>query len=330
MEGIFKNLLLLALPASGKSEIRKYLTSLDQETRKRDLHMGDQVQLDDFPYVHLMRCIDQELSAQGQPNLFFHAPDKPFLEGLTWGVLIHLLNEDYEDLLERRAIPLEGAAERMLKRIDSARGKVGAPPLFYAEGRPLLSAEIHQKLVKAIEAESAKIIADRQKEYPDTLEGKTVVIEFARGGPDGSSMPIPFGYEYSLALLSPKILQDAGLLYVWVTPEESRRKNFEREDPNDPGSILAHGVPLEVMLKDYGCDDLDYLLGISGRPGFIAVKGTQGTFHLPTAKFDNRVDKTSFIRGKNWKEEDLKGLHLGLSQAAQALFSSYSSKVSTH
>lgn len=323
MEGTFKNLLLLALPASGKSEVRKFLTSLDQETRQRDLHMGSQVQLDDFPYVHLMRCIDDELARQGRPNLFFQAPDKPFLEGLTWGVLIHLLNEDFDDLAARRPVPLEDAAQRMLRRIDAARAKVDAPPLFYQGGSPLLPAEAQAALLKAIEAESRKIISDRLAEYPDTLEGKTVVIEFARGGADTATPPLPFGYEYSLKQLSPAILKDAALFYVWVTPEESRRKNFERADPNDPGSILAHGVPIEVMLKDYGCDDLEYLLETSERPGYITVKHPQGTFHLPTAKFDNRVDKTSFIRGANWDPEHLKALHQGMAGTAQALYKKY-------
>ena len=32
---------------------------------------------------------------------------------------------------------------------------------------------------------------DKNAGIPDTLDGKTVVIEFARGGPDGTNPPLP-------------------------------------------------------------------------------------------------------------------------------------------
>ena len=55
MAEILDVLLLLALPASGKSEVRRYLASLTPEQCRRDFHMGPTVQLDDYPYVHMMR-----------------------------------------------------------------------------------------------------------------------------------------------------------------------------------------------------------------------------------------------------------------------------------
>jgi len=39
--------LLLALPASGKSEIRRYLGSLTPEQCRNDMHLGQTVDLDD-------------------------------------------------------------------------------------------------------------------------------------------------------------------------------------------------------------------------------------------------------------------------------------------
>ena len=120
------------------------------------------------------------------------------------------------------------------------------------------------------------------------------MIEFARGGRHDAGLPLPapFGYRYSLACLSPEILRRSVVLYVWVTPEESRRKNRSRADPDDPGSILHHGVPEEVMLNEYGCDDMDWLEQNGPQPGTIAVEAHGQTFALPVGRFDNREDKT--------------------------------------
>ena len=63
MSETLETVLLLALPASGKSEVRRYLNHLTPEQRSGDFHLGPTVQLDDFPYVHMMRRIDDELLA---------------------------------------------------------------------------------------------------------------------------------------------------------------------------------------------------------------------------------------------------------------------------
>ena len=84
------------------------------------------------------------------------------------------------------------------------------------------------------------MLKEKQDAYPDSFDGKTIIIECARGGPDGASMPLTGsdGYQYSLPMFCPEILENAAILYIWVTPEESRRKNADRADPNDPGSNL--------------------------------------------------------------------------------------------
>jgi len=318
MAKILDSILLLALPASGKSEVRRYLARLSPEASRDDFHMGPTVQLDDFPYVHMMRRIDDELAALGKPRLFFHAPDRPFQDTRDWGTLIHLLNEDYDDLLACRVSKPASAARLLLERIEQAWRKTGAPPRLAA-----LDDATRSALAEKLEAEAGKMLEEKHRGYPESLEGKTLVFEFARGGPQGSTMPLPapLGYRYSLALLDPRILEKSTILYVWVTPEESRRKNEARTDPNDPGSILHHGVPIEVMLNDYGCDDMDWLEKTSSKPGTVAVEARGKTWHLPVARFDNRVDKTTFIRSdpKTWKKEQIDAVHAGLKGALDRL-----------
>lgn len=314
MTDVLKTVLLLALPASGKSEVRRYLKSLSAEEATRDFHMGDSVQLDDYPYVHLMRRVDDELVNLGKDRVFFLAPDRSFGDGRDWGTLIELLNEDYEDLVSKKQYAPSSASALLFERLDRASEKVGIGPRL---GK--LDDQTRAALGDALEPEAKAQLEEKVAGYPDTLEGKTLVVEFARGGKQGSEMPLPepFGYRYSVGRLSDAILGDASILYIWVTPEESRRKNEARADPNDPGSILHHGVPHEVMINEYGCDDMDWLEANARKPNTIPIRH----FDVPFARFDNRVDKTSFIRDDpgSWKAEDVKAVHEGLKGALDKL-----------
>lgn len=318
MAKILQTVLLLALPASGKSEVRRYLANLSPEQSRDDFHMGPTVQLDDFPYVHLMRRIDDELAAMGHGRVYFHSPDRPFQDPRDWGTLIHLVNEDYADLVAKKIDRPDAAAELLFKRLDAASKLAGAPARLGA-----LDASTRTALAAKLDSEAKSALADKQAAYPDTLEGKTLVVEFARGGPDGSDMPLaaPFGYAHSIAQLAKPLLESAHILYVWVTPEESRRKNQARTDPNDPGSILNHGVPLEVMMNDYGCDDMGWLAEHSSVPGTVTIQARGRTFHIPIARFDNRVDKTSFLRAAkaDWRKADVDAVHSGLKGALDKL-----------
>jgi hypothetical protein len=314
MSSVLDVVLLLALPASGKSEVRRYLASLTPKQCEDEMHLGPTVQLDDYPYVHMMRRVSQELRKRGHDGVFFDSDEQPMKQPLDWGTLIELLNEDFDDLVKRHRPAPASAATWLLDRFDAARSKVGAEPALGA-----LPVTMRAELVAALEKESADLLRDKNAGIPDSLEGRTIVIEAARGGPDGAKPPLPspLGYQYSIARFSDAILSRASILYVWVTPEESRRKNYERTDPNDPGSILHHGVPIAVMLGDYGCDDMEWLIANSGRPDTVKIETRGKAFHLPVARFDNRVDKTSFVRADRaqWKPQDVAALHGGLSEA---------------
>ncbi len=318
---VFKIVLLLALPASGKSEVRHLLAEMDPQVLKEQFHIGPTLQLDDFPYVHFMRCVDSALEKRGQPRLFYKADDGRFINDYDWGTLVQLLNQDYHDLLGRKFVATDDAAQYLFDRLDSAGAKCGIKPRL-----ALLADSIAAAIKTDLQAEADKIIDEKQSSYPDSFDGKTIIIEAARGGSQGSLMPLSgaYGYQYSLAQFDPQILQQASILYIWVSPEESRRKNADRANPDDPGSNLFHGVPMAVMLGDYGCDDMMYLCQASERPDTITVPADGVKYYLPIGIFDNRVDKTSFLRAdsQNWDKERVAQVTAGIRQATDTMFAS--------
>ncbi len=320
MEKTFDIVLLLALPASGKSEVRRFLANVEPERLRKEFHIGANLQLDDFPYVHMMRRADDELAKLGKNRVFFKSGDRPFQDTRDWGTLIHLLNEDYHDLMGKNTVNTDSAAGLLMRRIDKSGEKAGIAPRLAK-----LDKASWTTVAAALEKEARAMLDEKHAAYPASFEGKTIVIEAARGGPDKSAFPLPapLGYQYSLGELDPEILKRAVILYVWVTPEESRRKNTARTNPDDPGSILHHGVPMEVMLNDYGCDDMDYLEKNSEVPGTITVTSRGQKFHLPIGRFDNRVDKTSFLRveKKDWDARMVADVTNGIKGATDKLLS---------
>lgn len=311
-------LLLLALPASGKSELRRYLESMDPEVASRDFGLGPTVQLDDYPYVHLMRRISEEALRLGAPPVFFASNDQPFLDGRDWGTLTALINEDHAALGTDPAVPRQPTIW-MLERLTRARRSAGPPGVLDelpSNALRALESRLDQEVAELAEARSATLRAHE----PGV---STVLIEFARGGPEGDVAPLrePDGYAYSLSRLSPSILRRSRILYVWVTPEDSRRRNEERAHPGPAGdaSILHHGVPDDVMRRNYGSDDFLWLLD---RAGGDAVEISAGghTYRLPAAVFDNRADHTSFLRTApgSWDPGRVAALHVALAEAFEA------------
>lgn len=330
MTRLLDTVLLLALPASGKSEVRHYLASLSPEQCREDFGMGPTLQLDDYPYVHFMHRIDDELERHGLPYVFYKGPNRPFQDDFEWGTLCHLLNEDYDNLLARRTIEVPSAAQYLFDRIDRARAIVGLPQKLGE-----LPYRIRQRIAETMEAEVAEHLAELNQLWSTNREGHTVVVELARGGPNGAAFPLtpPHGYEYSLSCFSTAMLERASVLYVWVEPAESRRKNIERGKPDAQGSILHHSVPMEVMLGQYGCDDMAHLIERSGGEDTIAIdrlevvgEGADAsyqlrTFKLPVGRFDNRADLTTFVRKpkSEWESEEVAAIHGALGDAFSKL-----------
>ena len=317
---VFKVVLLQALPASGKSEVRNFMAHVEPERLRDEFHIGENLQLDDFPYVHMMRRIDNELEAMGEARVFYPG-EAPFIDGRDWGTLCALLNEDYHDLMNRVKVCPDSAAQYLFDRIDRAAQTAGIAPRL-----GLLREDVRAGVAEKLEAEARAMLDEKQAAYPESFEDKTVIIECARGGPDGASMPLTdtFGYQYSLPFFSPEILENAAILYIWVTPEESRRKNNDRADPNDPGSNLHHGVPMAVMLGDYGCDDMEYLRANS-KADCVSFDAHDRHWDVPIGVFDNRVDKTSFLRAEPeaWDKDKVADVTAGIRAATDAMFENY-------
>jgi hypothetical protein len=192
-----------------------------------------------------------------------------------------------------------------------------------------MSADVRGQVAKAIEAEATKMFTEKADQCPPSLDGKTVVIEFARGGPPGDAMPMPEGYGYrgSLPHLSEDILSRAAILYIWVDPEESRRKNRARARPDGQGSILFHGTPESVMRAEYSRCDMHWLRDNAKVPSTVHVEArTGGAFDVPTAIFDNRVDLTTFLREppSEWKQEDMDAIEAKLVDPCRELWQAYS------
>jgi len=318
MGDVFDAILLLALPASGKSEVRRYLEALSDEERRDLFHMGPLVQLDDFPYVHIMRRIDEISSGAGLGRVFFEAADGSFADPIEWGALTALLDEDCDDLEGLRRRAPQDPIRWLLDRFDRARRAVGGAPVGESIG-----ASLADLLSEGLEGEVRGLIDGWNRALPDSLDGRTAVIELARGGPEGSRGPLeaPMGYGYSLSVFSDAVLERAAVLYIWVTPEISRRKNRERADPDDPGSILHHGVPERVMRRDYGRDDMDHLLEASGEPDAIRIRGRL----VPAVRLDNREDMTTLLRAprEEWGLGDERRLRKAVRGATDRLWKSH-------
>jgi len=312
-------LLLLALPASGKSEVRKYLGTFRAETLRTEFNLHDPVQLDDYPYVEFMRAVDEV--ADGLLHygcVFFEAHDRPFLDPYEWLALVELLNQDFlarggEEWSEPRS-----AAMAMFQRIDEAER--------CAQARRKLSRlprDVLETMAAHLEDRARKMFAVRRQTLQSWHDGQTLIIEFSRGFGLGMPDDPPRGYEAALRQLHPSILAEASILYVSVDPAESRRKNAERAVP-PPGCTdtgIYHGVPTSVMLGEYARDDMSRLIEEGGHGDLIVIPAHGMHHHLPVAVLDNRRDLTTFVRGdpKDWPADKALVLHTALREALRPL-----------
>lgn len=115
---IFDNLLLLARPAAGKSEIIHYLEQLAPEIRRGKFHLGILDEIDDFPMLWTWFEEDALLEKMGKPRLHTDR-DGYFLENYLWDLLIERIGLEYQKLLRDRP---SGSLEHSVL-IEFSRGK---------------------------------------------------------------------------------------------------------------------------------------------------------------------------------------------------------------
>jgi len=108
----------------------------------------------------------------------------------------------------------------------------------------------------------------------------TKVIEFSRGKEHG-------GYRSAFQLIYKEILQNAAILYVNVSWEESLRKNRKRFNSNKPDSILEHSLPDEKLKKLYYECEFQELA--AGESGILEIQGID----VPYVVFENEDDVTT-------------------------------------
>ena len=257
-----------------------------------------------------MRLVAREVAAAGGPPIFFESPNGLLSDPRDWGMLAGLLAEDYDALGAAAGVNHDPTAH-ILDRFNRARADVGAGPVTNE-----IPASLLPRLARALDDEIASFLRSLAAELNRYDDSSSVVVELARGGPEGAVFPLPepYGYQYTLPRLGAAMLRRASVLYVWVTPEESRRRNRERARPGreEEASALHHRVPDVVMRNNYGTDDLPWL--IERGNGFISVP-TDGESHRVAAiVFDNRSDFTSFLRADppEWPDEYVASIHSSL------------------
>ncbi|MBS1552864.1 MAG: hypothetical protein JST15_12435 [Bacteroidetes bacterium] len=99
MPEIFKKIILLGRPASGKSEVIAYLKNTSDEERLKRFHLGKIKEIDDFPMLWTWFEEDAILSKKfGKPRIHTDE-DGYFIEQYLWNLLIERISLDYTKLI---------------------------------------------------------------------------------------------------------------------------------------------------------------------------------------------------------------------------------------
>ena len=167
---------------------------------------------------------------------------------------------------------------------DDLWEKAGHPRLYskqYMQGNPGLAPEGKRLLefcMEKINDEIAKNYLSRPAFYND----HTLFIEFARGN--------HHTFKDALHALKPELLKRAAILFIYVTKEESWRRNVARYQEKLKHSILAHMVPKETF--DYFYSDHNWLDLTHDEPfGNLNLNGLK----VPFVTMNNEPESTDSV-----------------------------------
>ncbi len=115
---------------------------------------------------------------------------------------------------------------------------------------------------------------------PDYHQTHTTIIEFSRGSEHG-------GYHDAYQHLSKEVVERMAILYLEVSYSESLRKNRARFNPDEPDSILEHGLPDKKLERLY--KEVDWHELTKADPAYLNIQGVR----VPYVVFDNEDDVTT-------------------------------------
>ncbi len=102
MSECFRSIILIGRPAAGKSEIIDFLKQTPLPERQRRFHIGELVEIDDFPFLWEKFEEDDILESQGRERLWT-TPDYYFKDEWFWNFMILKINNAYERFAAARS-----------------------------------------------------------------------------------------------------------------------------------------------------------------------------------------------------------------------------------
>ncbi len=118
MQNIFKKLILLGRPASGKSEVINFLKNSKPEIRAEKFHVGKIVEIDDFPMLWTWFEEDDILEKVFNKPRLHSTSDGYFLEEYLWHLLIERISLDYKKSVR----DMKDENDKITRLIEFSRG----------------------------------------------------------------------------------------------------------------------------------------------------------------------------------------------------------------
>lgn len=148
---------------------------------------------------------------------------------------------------------------------DDVREKMGLKRLVTDSNYYFLEHEYWNFLIRKMSFQLELSVA----KDANFLKQHTAIFEFARGGKNAFME----AYEH----LSDRALENAAIVFISVSFEESSRKNKRRARPGEEGSILHHSLPQEKMDYYYKENDWEAISG-GKLDGYIDIRGHKVPF----------------------------------------------------